>query len=213
MKRKIKILTLLTLICSGCCKTQAQSFEIQQLILDWEKLMQLKGIYKDAIKGYDILSAGYKAVSDISQGNFDLHKLFLDGLLKASPVVRKYQKVNDIINCELQIIAEYGKAFNRFKSDKNFSPDEIIYISKVYNNLINESVKGLSDLTSVITDGVLRASDDERLSAIDGLDREMQNRLSFLRYFNNNTTVLALQRAREKNDANTIKNIYGIKNH
>ena len=56
----------------------------------------------------------------------------------------------------------------------------------------------------------LRASDDERLNIIDQLDAEMQNRLSFLRYFNNNTTVLALQRAREKNDVNTIKNIYGI---
>ena len=80
----------------------------------------------------------------------------------------------------------------------------------MYNNLIDQSIKGLSDLTNVITDGTLRASDDERLDMIDKLNAEMQDRLSFLRYFNNNTTVLALQRAREKNDVGTIKNIYGI---
>lgn len=212
MKRIIKILLPCFFMMVGCFKAKAQSFEIQQLILDVEKLTQLKDIYSDLVKGYDILSQGYQAVSDISQGNFDLHKLFIDGLLKANPVVQKYQKVADIIECQIKIISEYGTAYNRFKSDNNFSPDEIIYIGKVYNNLINESIKGLSDLTNVITDNVLRASDDERLGAIDRLDAEMQDRLNFLRYFNNNTTVLALQRARENNDVNTIKNIYGIKN-
>ena len=149
---------------------------------------------------------------DVSEGNFNLHKMFLDGLLQISPVVQKYQKVTDIINCQLQIISEYGTAYNRFKQDGNFSPDEIIYIGKVYSNLIDESMKGLSDLTTVLTEKSLRASDDERLNIIDQLDAEMQNRLSFLRYFDNNTTVLALQRAREKNDLNTVEKIYGINN-
>lgn len=210
MKCSIRfLLPCLLLICSSY-KTSAQSFEVQQLLLDVEKLSQLKNIYSDLVKGYDILSEGYNAASDISHGNFDLHKLFLDGLLKASPVVQKYWKVADIIECELHIISEYKTAYNRFKQDNNFSPDEIIYVAKVYNNLINESIKGLSDLTTAITDNTMRASDDERLNIIDQLDADMQNRLSFLRDFNNNTTILALQRAREKNDINTIQNIYGI---
>ena len=212
MKCSLRILLPCLLLIFTTQKSKAQSFEAQQLILDVEKLSQLKNIYSDLVKGYDILSEGYNAVKDISEGNFDLHKLFLDNLLKASPVVRKYQKVTDIIQCELNIISEYGTAYNRFKQDENFSPDEILYIGKVYNNLMDESIKGLSDLTTVITNNTLRASDDERLNLIDKLDEEMQNRLSFLRYFNNNTTVLALQRAREKNDVSTIRNIYGINN-
>lgn len=212
MKCSVKILLPFLLLIVTSHKTRAQSFEVQQLILDVEKLSQLKNIYSDLVKGYEILSDGYNAVSDISHGNFDLHKLFLDRLLKASPIVQKYQKVGDIIQCELHLISEYKTAYNRFKEDNNFSPDEITYIVKVYNNLINESIKGLSDLTTVITDNTLRASDDERLNVIDQLDSEMESRLSFLRYFNNNTTVLALQRAREKNDVNTLKNIYGINN-
>jgi hypothetical protein len=212
MKSGVRILLPCLFLLFANHKSAAQSFEIQQLMLDIEKLSQLKNIYGDLVKGYEILSEGYNAVSDISHGNFDLHKLFLDGLLKASPVVQKYQKIADIIQCELNIISEYKTAYNRFKQDDNFSPDEIIYIGKVYNNLIDESIKGLSDLTTVITDNTLRASDVERLNVIDQLDAEMQNRLNFLRYFNNTTTVLALQRAREKNDASTIRNIYGLKN-
>lgn len=212
MNCSVKLLLPCLLLLFATCKTEAQSFEVQQLILDVEKLSQLKNIYGDLVKGYEILSEGYNAVKDISKGNFDLHKLFLDGLLKVSPVVQKYKKVADVIHCELQIVSEYGTAYNRFKRDENFSPGEIIYIAHVYNNLINESVKGISDLTTVLTNNALRASDAERLSMIDQLNSEMQDRLAFLRYFNNNTTVLALQRAREKNDVSTIKNIYGINN-
>jgi hypothetical protein len=212
MKQKVKMLLICLSISCVCLRTKAQSFEIQQLLLDCEKLTQLKDIYSDMKKGYEILSEGYNAVKDISEGNFDLHKLFLDDLLNASPAVQKYQKVADIINCQLQIMSEYGNAYNRFKQDDNFSADEIIYIGKVYSKLIDESVKGLSDLTTVITDGVLRASDDERLNQIDKLDAEMKDRLHFLRYFNNNTTILSLQRARERNDANTVKGIYGLNN-
>ncbi len=210
MKQKVRMLLICLSMSCLCLRTKAQSFEIQQLLLDCEKLTQLKDIYSDMKKGYEVLSEGYNAVKDISEGNFDLHKLFLDDLLKASPTVQQYQKVADIINCELQIMSEYDKAYNRFKQDDNFSADEIIYIGKVYSKLIDESLSGLSDLTTVITDGVLRASDDERFNQIDKLDAEMNDRLHFLRYFNNNTSILSLQRARERNDANTVKGIYGL---
>ncbi len=53
-------------------------------------------------------------------------------------------------------------------------------------------------------------SDDERIKAIDLIDEEMENKLSFLRYFNNNTTVLSLQRTKERNDLNTIRGLHGV---
>lgn len=211
MKRGCWILFIGLIVGGTYTKARAQSYEIQQLLLDCEKLTQLKDIYSNTVKGYDILSEGYQAVKDISEGNFDLHQLFLDELLKASPVVKKYYKIAEIINCQMQIVSEYGAAYKRFKADNNFSVDEILYIGKVYNNLVNESLKGLGDLTTVLTDGALRASDDERLQQIDQLDKDMRERLVFLRYFNNKTSILSLQRTKEKNDANTIGGAYGLK--
>lgn len=211
MKKTIILLLVLVVCTTVNYKAKAQSFEVQQLILDCEKLVQLKDIYSDLVKSYDILSQGYNAVRDISKGNFDLHDIFLGGLMKVSPVVQQYSKVADIIDYEIMIISEYSTAFERFKADKNFSPDEILYIGGVYDNLVDESLKGIGDLTNVITDGLLRASDDERLVQIDKLYDEMKDRLTFLRHFNNNTSVLSLQRARSKNDLNTVSGIYGVK--
>jgi len=38
----------------------------------------------------------------------------------------------------------------------------------------------------------------------------MEDKLSFLRWFNNSTTVLSLQRAKDKNDGRVMKELYGV---
>ncbi|MBS1737502.1 MAG: TerB family tellurite resistance protein, partial [Bacteroidetes bacterium] len=144
-----------------------QSQEVQQLLLDVEKLTQFKQILSDLKKGYEILNGGYEAIKSISQGNFNLHQTFLNGLLQVSPAVKKYERIADIVKYQLRIVNEYKAAFNQFKADKNFTADEIDYMGKVYSHLFNESVKNLDDLITVITADKLRMSDDERLKAID----------------------------------------------
>jgi DNA repair ATPase RecN len=210
MKRIIIIIVLCTSVVCSSYKASAQVQELEQLALDIEKLLQFKQILSDLKKGYEILSGGYNTIKNISQGNFNLHKTFLDGLMAVSPAVKKYKKVADIIDFQLQLVKEYKKAFNRFKQNGNFNPDEIDYIGKVYGKLFDESLKNLDALINIITADKLRMSDDERLTAIDGIYDDMQNKLSFLRYFNNNTTVLAVQRAKEKNGINTSRSLYGI---
>ena len=190
----------------------AQSKEVQQLLLDIEKLAQFKQILTDLKKGYQIISTGYSTIKDLSKGNFDLHKTFLDGLMAVSPSVRNYKRIADIVNGQLSIVKEYKNALSRFRQDDNFNVEEIDYMGKVYNNLFKESLNNLDELTIIITSNKLRMSDDERLSAIDRINGEMQNKLIFLRQFNNNTTILALQRAREKNDATSVMKIYGLTN-
>lgn len=107
---------------------------------------------------------------------------------------------------------EYKTAFNRFKKDNNFNSQELEYLGRVYDNLFKQSLKNLDDLATIITANKLRMSDDERLEAIDNIFADMQDKVMFLRHFNNNTTILAVQRAKERNDATTISNIYGIGN-
>jgi DNA repair ATPase RecN len=208
-----KTITVLLLCMSGLCanyRASAQAQELAELALDIEKLLQFKQILSDLKKGYEILSGGYNTIKNLSQGNFSLHKTFLDDLMKVSPAVSKYKKVSAIIDYQLQLVKEYKRAFGRFKRDNNFNLDEINYIGKVYSNLFDESLKNLDALLNIITADKMRMSDDERLSAIDSIYDEMQNKLSFLRYFNNNTTVLSLQRTKEKNDLSTMRLLYGV---
>lgn len=210
--KKIKILGVLLMMLLTPVKTAAQYQEMQQLLLNIEKLSQFKQILSDMKKGYEILTGGYKAVKDMTQGNFTLHKTFLDALMQVSPAVKKYKRVGDIINYQIQIIKESKNAFKRFSSSRIFSQKEIDYFEKIYGNLVKESLRNLDDLSTVITANKLRMSDDERLKAIDLIYLEMQDKLQFLRNFNASSNILALQRAKEHNDISTLRGIYDLNN-
>ena len=191
-------------------KANAQSYELERLILDIQKLAQMKNILSDLYKGYEILNTGYNTTKSISEGNFNLHKAFLDGLLAVSPAVKNYQKALDIIDYEGRIVSEYKSALSRFQQDKHFNRDEITYMINVYNNLIGGTLTNLSNLLNVLTANKLRMSDNERMHAIDGIYDDTKDKYLFLRQFNNSTTILAVQRAAEYNDAGTVKNLYGL---
>jgi len=212
MKKLIIMISLSFLGILPAFRASAQADEIAQLILNIEKLAQSKQILSDMKKGYEILSGGYNTIKNISEGNFSLHKAFLDGLMEVSPAVRNYRRVADITNYQIILVKEYRKAYERFRQDNNFNADELAYLGRVYDNLFKESLRNLDELLTVITAGKARMSDDERLQAIDRIYADMQDKLMFLRHFNNNTTILAVQRAKERNDAQTIRKIYGLNN-
>lgn len=59
-------LLLLGLLFMASFRGHAQSAEIQQLLLNVEKLSQLKNILTDMKKGYTIISNGYNSVKNIA---------------------------------------------------------------------------------------------------------------------------------------------------
>jgi hypothetical protein len=205
MKKIILILLLASNISFG------QSQEAKQLMLNVEKLAQLKLMLGHMKTGYQILSKGYNTISALSKGNFNLHKTFLDGLLAISPAVRKYKKIAEIIDFQLKIVKEYKAAFNEFKGCKRFTMEEIDYMGKVYGNLFSESLKTLEELAMVITAGQLRMSDDERLKAIDKIYDEVFDQYTFLNEFNNSTALLSVQRDNEQREIDLMRKIHGIK--
>ena len=206
MKKILIGIVCIVLIFSS--KAAAQKQEIQQLILNIEKLAQFKQILKDMKKGYEILSGGYNTIKDLSEGNFSLHETFLDALMQVSPTVRNYRRIGDIVNYQVLLVKEYKSAFKRFRDSKNFNTEEIGYLERVYDNLFKQSLRNLDELTSVITANKMRMSDDERLASIDKIYADMQDKLLFLRNFNNNTALLALQREKERNDVNAMRSMY-----
>ncbi|MDB5143052.1 MAG: TerB family tellurite resistance protein [Mucilaginibacter sp.] len=213
MKRIIRIgLLILVAICAIPGKSRAQSVAdcMEQLVLDYQKLAGLKSILQQMYQGYEVLAKGYNAVKDVSQGNFNLHEAFLDGLMVVSPAVRKCPKVADIIADQAYLVSEYKAAATSFRQDQHFSPDEIGYMMDVYSHLVSGSLKNLDDLAMIMTDSKLRMNDAERLNAIDRIFRDSHSQLSFLRRFNDQAYKTALQRSMDANDRHALKTLYGI---
>lgn len=204
----MKTFLIILMIAGSSTITNAQTTEVQQLLLNYEKLNQLKNILRDMKKGYQLVSNGYTTIKNISEGNFNLHDTFISGLMTVSPAIKKYKRVPDIIRYQKDIVDEYKSAFTRFKSSGSFNPKEIQYLAKVYQNLFNQSLRSLDELATVITSSKLSMSDDERLAAIDRIFADTEEKLQFLRHFNKNTSILALQRDKEKRDVKTTEDLY-----
>lgn len=198
-------------LCICFIKSNAQSDEVQQLLLNVEKLAQFKKILKNMKDAYTIIFKGYTAVKDLSQGNFTLHKTFLDGLMEVNPAVKKYKRITDIFSYQVRILKEYKAAWQQFRDDRQFTSTEVEYLGKVYTNLFNETLKSLEELAMVITSGKLRMSDDERLQAIDRIYASVVDQYSFLNEFNNNTAILSLHRKSEQAEIKMSRIISGIK--
>lgn len=208
MKKLLIILGVIILTTPG--KATAQSAEVQQLLLNIQKLAQLKKILSNMKTGYQIVSGGYNTIKDISKGNFNLHQTFLDGLMQVSPAVKKYKKIGEIISMQGQLVKEYKSAFRRFEASHLFNTNEMTYMKNVYANLFNKSLQNLEELAMVVTAGKLRMNDDERLNAIDRIFNDAGDKLVFLRTFNKENNVLAIQRGREMVDTEVSKKLNGL---
>lgn len=209
-----KILAFITagMLCllAGTAPVKAQSNELVQLILNVEKLNQLKTILQRMKDGYEMLKNGYHAVQDISKGHFSLHKVFLDKLMEVSPLVRNYSKVVQIISNQATIVKEYKAAFAACKNLNVFSLSDIEYLQGVYTNLTGKSARSLDELIMVITAGQVRMTDAERMQFIDEIHSDVMEQLSFLRYFNNKTLLLGAQKQKGLEETTRLQELFGL---
>ena len=143
----------------------------------------------------------------MSEGNFNLHDAFLSGLLQVSPSVRKYKRITEIVEMQLQLVTHCKGALRRFRVTELFSNEEIGYLEQVYNHLLQSSMRNLEDLATVITAGTLRMSDEERLQLIDNIHEEMSEKLAFARYFNDDNAKVLLGRVRETKDVKVLEKL------
>lgn len=201
---------LISCLCLVQWSLCAQEQEAKQLLLNVEKLAQFKKILYDMYKYYQILNRGYNTIKNIASGNFKLHKAFLDGLLQVSPAVRQYHKVAAIIEYERRIVLDAGRMRRYFQGDDQFSSSELLYLSKVYSNLVHQSSRQIEELWLVVTAGKLRMSDDERLQAIDRIYESVQDQYHFLKEFGNKSLQLSYQRRTEQADVQLSRRLQGF---
>ncbi|MFX1707248.1 TerB family tellurite resistance protein [Chitinophaga sp. CC14] len=212
MKKILLILLVCLAVSQLPFRANAQANEAAQLALNIEKLAQLKSILTTLKKGFTIVSSGYGTVKSLTQGNFSLHKAFLDGLMQVSPAVKKYRKVVGIIDYQIRLFKECKIAVRRISAPDLFQASEISYMVGVYEKVGAGSLKNLDELLNVVTAGSLRMSDDERLSTIDKIYADMEDKLTFVREFGSTCSLMALGRSKAKNQVRGMETMYGIQN-
>lgn len=214
----MKQFTLLILFVLAGGLSQAQTFNewFRQKATQKKYLIQQIAalqVYLDYVqKGYAIAQKGLTTISDIKQGDFDLHRDFINSLKDVNPKIARYIKVADIIALQLKIVQVYKDVSKQINKENVFEEKEVDYAFKVFENVLDDCSEIIMDLTAVIASNNLEMKDDERLKRIDGLYTDMQEAYVFTQGFGGEIKLLGLQRKKEQADIQKSRVLHDIEN-
>lgn len=149
-------------------------------------------------------------ISDWTKKQRDLYKDYYDELQKVKSIITYYQRIKEISAKQTRLIGEYEKAWNLFKRDDHFKISELEYMEKVYDGILEESMKNIDQIFLIIESFTTQMSDLKRLEIINTAADQIDSNYNDLRLFNQQNVLLSLQRAKTDADVNKVKQFYGI---
>lgn len=190
---------------------KGQSVEIKQLLLNIEKLAQMKAHYQTMLQGYRTLENGYRQVNDLVKGNFLLHQEYLDGLWAVRPSVRQYGRIQMIVQRHRQMVDEYQIVLQQMQSAWLLKTEELQRLKSSMAAVVNRSNGLLDDMMLVLTPGRLRMNDEERIGLINRVDGEGGELLQQFRRIVDGYSALVDRRMQRQREVKSIRSLYGIK--
>jgi len=162
-------------------------------------------------KGYSIAKDGLSTISDIKNGEVNLHKDYFNSLKNVNPKIKRDEKVAAIMAFQAQInkCAQYTN--QQVIASQAFNTAEQAYINRVLGRLREDCSKISKELSTLTTDGKLEMKDGERLQRISALYKEMQGNYIFSRHFSNEVLTLAAARMEAQKDIELSRLMNGIK--
>lgn len=175
-----------------------------------EQIAALKAYGMVLKNGYNVSRDGLKAIGDIKDGDFNLHKDYFNSLKAVNPEISKYPRAKDIATIQQNIVALTAKNRQQVRSSGQFSSAELSYINGVYDRLQKDCLQTLSDLETVTTSGNIEMKDDERIERIDKLYKDSQSQYGFAKSFGNSLSVMSIHKKKEATEQQATSRMYGI---
>lgn len=204
----MKTLLLLVLLMSFTSQEiQAQAKQRKVLLQQIAALQTYIGYAK---KGYTVVKKGLNFIGDVKKGEVSLHSDYFSSLLKVNPKVRNYVRVAEIIALQIKILKVHKKIFELVRQDDLFHGDELDYIEKTFEHLIDNCNDTLDQLLIITTDTKLEMTDDQRIERIEGLYTAMMEDYSFCEHFSQQIRILSLSKAKEKSNVKQSQILNGL---
>ena len=203
---------LLFMVCTALTLAVAPSAKAQFVVTDpanlasgilnsANEIIQTSSTVSNVVKNFKEVEKVYK------QG-----KEYYDKLQAINNLVKDARKVQQTVLLVGDVSEIYVQNFGKMMNDPNFSPQELVAIGNGYSSLLNESTELLKELKQIITSSSLSLNDKERMDVIDRVYKEVNDYHSLVRYYTNKNISVSYLRAKKKNDAKRVLDLYGTSN-
>jgi ATP-dependent 26S proteasome regulatory subunit len=149
-------------------------------------------------------------ISDWVNKQKELYREYFEELKKVKNAIAYYHRVKDLIEDQAAMVKEYKAAWAIFRTDKNFTRDELHFMSGVYDGMLNESIRNLDQLLLVINSFATQMSDAKRMEIINTAADKIEETFLDLKSFNNQNKAMSLQRSFERGEIEYSKRLYGL---
>ena len=203
---------LLFMVCTALTLAGAPSAKAQFVVTDpanlasgilnsANEIIQTSSTVSNVVKNFKEVEKVYK------QG-----KEYYDKLQAINNLVKDARKVQQTVLLVGDVSEIYVQNFGKMMNDPNFSPQELVAIGNGYSSLLNESTELLKELKQIITSSSLSLNDKERMDVINRVYKEVKDYHSLVRYYTNKNISVSYLRAKKKNDAKRVLDLYGTSN-
>ena len=203
---------IISMVCMALTLAVAPSAKAQFVVTDpanlasgilnsANEIIQTSSTVSNVVKNFKEVEKVYK------QG-----KEYYDKLQAINNLVKDARKVQQTALLVGDVSEMYVQNFGKMMNDPNFSPQELVAIGNGYSSLLNESTELLKELKQIITSSSLSLNDKERMDVIDRVYKEVKDYHSLVRYYTNKNISVSYLKAKKKNDAKRVLDLYGTSN-
>lgn len=165
------------------------------------EIVQTSSTVSNVVKNFKEVEKVYK------QG-----KEYYDKLKAINNLVKDARKVQQTVLLLGDVSEMYVQNFGKMMNDPNFTAQELTAIGNGYSALLGESTELLKELKQIITSSSLSLNDKERMDIIDRVYKEVKEYHSLVRYYTNKNISVSYLRAKKKDDAKRVLDLYGTSN-
>lgn len=149
-------------------------------------------------------------IAEWTEKHRKLYQDYYEELWKVKNTIAAYKRVRQLMDQQVNIVDEYRRCWNIVQRDDHFTKEELEYMGKVYLGIMEESVKNLDQVLLVINSFKTQMSDGKRLEIIERAADEIDQNYSDLKQFNTQNMLLSLNRAKDANEIDVVKKLYGL---
>ncbi|GIQ60968.1 hypothetical protein Flavo103_41040 [Flavobacterium collinsii] len=165
------------------------------------EIIQTSSTVSNVIKNFKEVEKVYK------QG-----KEYYDKLKAVNNLIKDARKVQQTVLLVGDVSQMYVTNFGKMMNDPNFSPQELAAIANGYSALLGESTELLKELKQIVSATNLSLNDKERMEIIDRVYKEVKDYHNLVRYYTTKNISVSYLRAKKKNDAKRVLDLYGTSN-
>lgn len=201
---------LLIWVTAGLFSLSLQAQQARQKRMLLLQIAALQTYIDYAAKGYKAVKSGLHFISDAKKGEVKLHSDYFTSLFSVHPKIKNYTRVSEIIALHIQIVKMYKSCMEELRGDELFHGSELDYIERTFKRLLKSCGENADTLLLITSSTKLEMKDDERIERIDSLYKTACEQYAFCEKFSAEVQLLALSKAKEKNDVKQAGVLLGL---